>query len=128
MVGRRIRALDKVGLVGARGINRRGVASSSRPLGSGGGSIDAAEEATEDAHSKLSRRLAMRLRQVQVCGGTNVVAADLAASNGVVSDSASHLDDINCRRELVESVRRFNELVGGLTMSTVAEISKSDEK
>ena len=43
----------------------------------------------------------MRLRQVWVSGGTNVVTANLATSNGVVSD-ASHLD----RVELLKGVGR----------------------
>lgn len=91
MLGSQIRALDEVGLVGARSIDRGGVVESSRLLGARGGSVDTAEQGTEDAHGKLSRRLVVKLRKVEVCGRTNVVTADLAAGNGIVSD-ASHLD------------------------------------
>lgn len=103
-------ALDEVGLVRAGGIDRRGVVGRGGRLGPRDSDVDTTKEGTEDAHGELQSSVVSLtcLSRTQGAGsmprlGTNVVTADLSASNSVGCDSSHFVYGRLDREELAKS-------------------------
>jgi len=97
--GCRNHALDEVGLVGARGVDRRGDLVSCSLLGTRHGVVGAAEEGSEPAHGNLRRFVSLvlggrRHPASRLGEATDVVAAEAHARNVVVSDTG-HRDRLS---------------------------------